>query len=83
LTLHHQHGTHRQQRGRQALTQPGPHPQAPVLPLQAAGWTIELAFLSDWRQAAPRCAFCALAGKAATPTMSAAAAKVIDSFRIT
>ena len=42
----YQQGTHRQQRGAQALIQPGPQPQPPVMPLHAACFTIGVAFLS-------------------------------------
>jgi hypothetical protein len=76
----YQQGTQRQQRGAQALIQPGPQPQPPVMPLHAACFTIGVAFLSAWMLAAPRCSFCALAGKVMAPNTSAAEAKVMVSF---
>jgi hypothetical protein len=43
--------------------------------------TIGVAFLSAWMLAAPRCWFCALACKTMVPSKSAAAVKVIVTFR--
>jgi hypothetical protein len=64
------------------VTQPGPQPQPPVVPLHTASLTIGVAFFSAWRLEAPRCWFCALACTAMAPSTNAAAVKVIVSFRI-
>jgi hypothetical protein len=78
----YQHGTHRQHAPGHEVIQPGPHPQAPVVPLHAANLTIGVAFLSAWRLAAPCRWVCALAWMAIVPSTNAVAVKIIVSFRI-